>query len=208
VAPCWGSAAAGLCVGSSSDRSSSGVRNASTSDGQRQVVSPAPPIGWECTCHCQLARPPPRGRRRRRRHRTAPRIRSVYRPGRTVYRTSSRRNHRPQPCSHASRQHPMQIQCHQQQWLAGWAAVGLLGLLKRQRIYSLQLSCDGSAGTTRAQQPSRQQGKGEQKHLPSIKKQNSPKILRTCAGQFYFCRNWVTEVSWHATLVAKVRKSV
>jgi hypothetical protein len=71
----------------------------------------------------------------------------------------------------------MQIQCHQQQWLAGWAAVGLLGLLKRQRIYSLQLSCDGSAGTTRAQQPSRQQGKGEQKHLPSIKKQNSPKIL-------------------------------
>jgi hypothetical protein len=29
-----------------------------------------------------------------------------------------------------------------------------------------------------------------------------------CASQFYFCRNWVTEVSWHATLVAKVRKSV
>ena len=27
-----------------------------------------------------------------------------------------------------------------------------------------------------------------------------------CAGQFYFSRNWVTEVSWHATLVAKVPK--
>ena len=32
--------------------------------------------------------------------------------------------------------------------------------------------------------------------------------IKGCAGQFYFCRNWVTEVSGDAKCAPKVRKSI